>query len=553
MDCIRSPGSAGHNLIGNTTGCGYSPGPGDLTVPSPGTMDPLLGPLEDNGGPTDTRHLLPGCPAIDMGDDSILATPPFFISMDQRGLPRPMDGDGDGTPVGDIGAFELQGSGPPPPVEGVDFYAMIDGAQEVPPTPGATAMGIGLFNLSPDHMTLDYHINVDTVSLIGPLTAAHIHMAPEGVDGDVVHPLNFVGGTAVGTWTPLDQPMMDALMAGDLYVNVHSSAFPAGEIRGQILPAPPYSFGAVIDGFQEVPPTPDATAMGTAYLTLSPDHTVLNYYITVDMPPLRGGFTAAHIHMAPPGQNGDVVHPLSFVSETAAGTWALDLAMVDALMAGNLYVNVHSDQFPGGEIRGNISHLHPPGGQPPPPEEHPSCVTPSQTDNVIYVDVNNTSGIEDGSPANPYKTIQAAVNAAVAGDIIMVKGGVYQENVVISTSGIHLVGMDPGAAAVIDASLGSLEPNGIRIEQHVTDVSISNFRIEAAQLSGASGIIIYGPSDPRHIEICNNVLFSNDRGVSPQNTSPVVVNNTFVLNNIGIGIAAGSLAPTGTISSRITR
>ncbi len=63
--------------------------------------DPLLGSLADNGGPVLTRALLAGSPAIDAGS----GTP---IPIDTRGLARPVDGDGDGTPVNDIGSFELQ-------------------------------------------------------------------------------------------------------------------------------------------------------------------------------------------------------------------------------------------------------------------------------------------------------------------------------------------------------------------------------------------------------------------------------------------------------------
>ena len=59
-------------------------------------VDPLLSPLQDNGGPTETHALLAGSPAIDAGDD--LAAP----GTDQRGLTRPQ---GDAS---DIGAYEFQ-------------------------------------------------------------------------------------------------------------------------------------------------------------------------------------------------------------------------------------------------------------------------------------------------------------------------------------------------------------------------------------------------------------------------------------------------------------
>jgi uncharacterized repeat protein (TIGR01451 family) len=101
--------SQGFNLIGNKSGATITPTTGDQ-IGTPGSpINPLLGPLQDNGGPTFTRALLPGIPgipgspAIDKGHSSGSTT-------DQRGFTRPVDipaipnatgGDG-----GDIGAFE---------------------------------------------------------------------------------------------------------------------------------------------------------------------------------------------------------------------------------------------------------------------------------------------------------------------------------------------------------------------------------------------------------------------------------------------------------------
>jgi predicted outer membrane repeat protein len=65
--------------------------------------NPMLGPLQNNGGPTPTMALLPGSPAIDAGDDSVLGSP-LILTTDQRGagFPRKL-----GTHV-DIGALEFQ-------------------------------------------------------------------------------------------------------------------------------------------------------------------------------------------------------------------------------------------------------------------------------------------------------------------------------------------------------------------------------------------------------------------------------------------------------------
>ena len=85
----------GHNISSDDT-CGFSPANGSM----PNT-DPFLGPLQDNGGPTWTQALLWGSPAIDAADNA--KCPP----TDQRGITRPLDGNGDGLAVCDIGSFEV--------------------------------------------------------------------------------------------------------------------------------------------------------------------------------------------------------------------------------------------------------------------------------------------------------------------------------------------------------------------------------------------------------------------------------------------------------------
>ncbi len=106
--------SQGYNLIGRGYGgTGFINGMnGDLVGTWAAPLDPLLGPLQDNGGPTLTHALLPGSPAIDQGKS--FRGKSFGGSADQRGRHRPHDfasilnaPGGDGS---DIGAFELDGS-----------------------------------------------------------------------------------------------------------------------------------------------------------------------------------------------------------------------------------------------------------------------------------------------------------------------------------------------------------------------------------------------------------------------------------------------------------
>ena len=88
--------SNGYN-ISNDNGGGFLTGPGDQI-----NTEPILGPLQDNGGPTFTHALLPGSPAIDAGDPNF--TPPPFFDQRGPGFDRVVNG------RIDKGSFEVQGA-----------------------------------------------------------------------------------------------------------------------------------------------------------------------------------------------------------------------------------------------------------------------------------------------------------------------------------------------------------------------------------------------------------------------------------------------------------
>lgn len=94
--------SLGYN-ISSDDGSGILTGPGDQT-----NTDPMLGPLQDNGGPTLTQALLPGSPAVNAGDPAF--TPPPFFDQRGPGFDRVVNG------RIDIGSFEVQSpTGTPTP------------------------------------------------------------------------------------------------------------------------------------------------------------------------------------------------------------------------------------------------------------------------------------------------------------------------------------------------------------------------------------------------------------------------------------------------------
>jgi hypothetical protein len=117
--------SRGNNLIGNGTGgSGFINGVnGDQVGTGAAPIDPMLGPLQNNGGQTDTRALLMGSRAIDAGNNCVLtatcptANPINALTTDQRGTGFPRQ---TGSNV-DIGAFEVSGTGTRAALNLLDF------------------------------------------------------------------------------------------------------------------------------------------------------------------------------------------------------------------------------------------------------------------------------------------------------------------------------------------------------------------------------------------------------------------------------------------------
>jgi len=106
----------------------------------------------------------------------------------------------------------------------------LSGSQEVPPV-NTQASGVSTIQVIGDKTVIG---NVQTTGMTG--TVAHIHMGASGQNGPVIIPLVKSGDNtwAVPGNTVLSSAQFDAFRAGNLYVNVHSAAYPAGEIRAQL-------------------------------------------------------------------------------------------------------------------------------------------------------------------------------------------------------------------------------------------------------------------------------------------------------------------------------
>lgn len=126
-------------------------------------------------------------------------------------------------------------SGSPTPT---NFAANLNGSQEVPSPTSFTGTGTGTLVINASNNTIT-SCSVTFSNLTGPAVAAHIHLAPPGIAGPVIIPLTLgAGGTSPATCsagTGLTTEQVTALLQGNMYFNVHTSANPEGEIRGQIV------------------------------------------------------------------------------------------------------------------------------------------------------------------------------------------------------------------------------------------------------------------------------------------------------------------------------
>lgn len=118
----------------------------------------------------------------------------------------------------------------PTPNPNVTFTAALTGAHEVPAN-NSTAEGTATLTFN----TVTKIFTISVTHNVASTTVGHIHKGAVGVSGDPVFPFASVVSPISYTSAALDASMEADLNAHLYYVNIHSSAFPGGEIRGQLV------------------------------------------------------------------------------------------------------------------------------------------------------------------------------------------------------------------------------------------------------------------------------------------------------------------------------
>jgi hypothetical protein len=252
------------------------------------------------------------------------------------------------------------------------FEAHLRGKNEVPPV---VTDGEGEVEFTVKRSKIRFELEWE--DLTSPAVAAHIHCAVKGVNGPVGVTL-FAGtmdtdGRVKGSFTAPDPgntcgwatnaDVLAAMISGGAYVNVHSQDFPGGEIRGQVK-IEDLEFESNLRGKREVPPV---ATDGEGEAEFDVKRSKIRFEL--EWEDLTSPAVAAHIHCAVKGVNGPVGVTLfagpmdtegkvkgSFTAPDPGNPcgWATNADVLTAMISGGAYVNVHSQDFPGGEIRGQV-------------------------------------------------------------------------------------------------------------------------------------------------------------------------------------------------------
>ncbi len=256
------------------------------------------------------------------------------------------------------------------PTEG--YVAHLSGNQEVPTVP---TLGEGMVTAILDGDTLRVSGDFDNLSsAFNTNVGAHLHLGLAGSNGGVAFTLtpsldpDNLGGTfdEPNNRFLLNSQQIEQVRARELYVNIHSVEHPTGEIRGQLLPDGKQYYLANLRGSHEVDPV-YSDGLGAIIFEWDGDSLIgsgsfQNLEGNFDGNPAGG----VHIHAAPAGQNGGIELNLtpSVAVDQKSGTFSaadnafqLSNSQFASLFSRSLYVNLHSTQYPGGELRGQIRGL----------------------------------------------------------------------------------------------------------------------------------------------------------------------------------------------------
>ncbi|MGB3513513.1 MAG: CHRD domain-containing protein [Microcoleaceae cyanobacterium] len=260
-------------------------------------------------------------------------------------------------------------------------------AFEVPPVADTPAEGIVNAILTGNNLVIqgtfsDLSSDLSNVGAVdsqgNPQSAIHLHQGLANSTGGIIRNFNvFDNGDGSGGFSGSFTLSADELVAaesGNLYVNLHTANNPSGELRTQVILNETDPTGNDLVTFlpiseaQEVDPVVDTEAAGTFYAVLSGN--ALN--ISGNFSDLSSDLSnvgavdseanpqsSVHVHLGELGEGGPIARNLTVVetdddSGFFSGSFTLNNTEVAAVESGGAYINLHTENNPSGELRGQV-------------------------------------------------------------------------------------------------------------------------------------------------------------------------------------------------------
>ncbi|NOZ53122.1 MAG: CHRD domain-containing protein [Gammaproteobacteria bacterium] len=233
----------------------------------------------------------------------------------------------------------------------VSLSATLNSLQIVPEPADSTATATASITIDRDSLLMSGSLTVNNAS--SSVENVHVHEGFAGTTGRILISLekgrnnvwNIPGDTVIAT------TQLDSLLAGGMYLSVHTQNYAGGELRGQIVDTNTQVLRVSLNGNNEVPPV-TTNANGVGYVTVDTDG---NIVANIRFNNITA--TNAHIHQGFAGTNGSITVQLN-QNGNNPNVWEISDTLTETqlndLFSGKLYFNVHTTANSKGEIRGPI-------------------------------------------------------------------------------------------------------------------------------------------------------------------------------------------------------